>query len=231
MAAKKSPASNGRSGHQVQHFAVRLPAGGELHLHGLDEVALWEESAQRYIDDYALEQQNDLMLVGAILSQQLAMFRAQKRLNGMEPDLDAQGTPTGRYTNTTPTPAEMSAAQSTITKAAEEIRELEKALGIDKKTREAGGQHTVAQYVGDLKQAAREYGIHLSRRLTAYEAFNMELRWKLRLLLNGDPEDRSYHRLTPQSICDWAREELADLEEVDKTYAREKGKIFVGRLS
>jgi hypothetical protein len=126
--------------------------------------------------------------------------------------------------------SDLSASQTTITKAAEEIRELEKALGVDKKTREAGGQHTVANYITDLKAAAREYGIHLSRRLLAYEKFCMDLRWRLRLLANGDAEDRAYHDLTPEKVLKWAAEELAALEEVDRKYAREKGRIYAGRL-
>jgi len=226
-----SSKANGRSSHAGPPILeVELPAGGKLMLHGIDEVAMWTQSRERYVKDYALSQQNDLILVGAILSQQLAMFRAQKRMNGMEPEVDVNGTPTGKYKTAHPTPAEMREAQSTITKCGEEIRELEKSLGIDKKTREAGGQHTVANYVQDLKSAAREYGVHLSRRVLAYEKFAMELRWKLRLLKNGDPEDRSYHRLTEKTICDWARDELAKLEEVDRTYAKEKGRIWVGRL-
>lgn len=48
-------------------FEVELPAGGRLHLHSVEEVDLWEESKQRYVEDYQLTQQNDLLLLGAIL--------------------------------------------------------------------------------------------------------------------------------------------------------------------
>jgi hypothetical protein len=113
-------------------------------LHSIDEVDLWEESAQRYVNDYQLTQQNDLLLLGAILSQQLAMFRAQQRMNGMAPELDDRGLPTGQYKRQEVRVSDLSAAQSTITKASVEIRELEKTLGIDKKAREAGGVHTVS---------------------------------------------------------------------------------------
>jgi hypothetical protein len=58
----------------------------------------------------------------------------------------------------------------------------------------------------------------------------MELRWKLRLLQNGDDEDRKYHNVSEKSICEWAARELAKLEEADKKWAKEKGKVFVGRL-
>jgi hypothetical protein len=199
-------------------------------LHSVDEVDLWEESAQRYVNDYQLSQQNDLLLLGAILSQQLAMFRAQQRMNGMAPKLDDKGLPTGDYKRQEVKVSDLSAAQSTITKASIEIRELEKTLGIDKKAREAGGTHTVQNYVSTLKEAARTYGVHLSKRMQEYEKVMMDMRWRLRLLRNGDPEDRNYHRLTPQSVLDHLEKELERLEELDKTYAKEKHRVFLGRV-
>jgi hypothetical protein len=211
-------------------FQVDLPAGGKLLLHSLEEVDLWEESAKRYMQDYQLTQQNDLLLLGSVLSQQLAMFRAQQRMNGMKPKLDERGVPTGQYVRSELKVNDMGAAQSTIIKASTEIRELEKALGIDKKTREAGGAHTVQNYVTTLKSAARQYGIHLSKRMKAYEQLAMDARWRLRLMRNGDAEDRAYHKLTPQTVCDWLEEELTKLEAIDKEYAREKHAVFVGRF-
>jgi hypothetical protein len=139
--------------------------------------------------------------------------------------------PTGRYDRKELKVADMSAAQSTIMKASAEIRELEKALGIDKKTREAGGTFTVQNYIRTLKEAAREYGIHLSKRVQAYEDVAMEARWRLRLLRQGDAEDRAYHDISEKTICKWLEEQLGHLEEVDKEFAREKGKIFAGRLN
>jgi hypothetical protein len=58
----------------------------------------------------------------------------------------------------------------------------------------------------------------------------MDARWRLRLMRNGDAEDRAYHKLTPQTVCDWLEGELAKLEELDKQYAREKHAVFVGRF-
>jgi hypothetical protein len=188
---------------------VDLPGGGRLELANAEEVDLWNHTAERYITDYGLVKQNDLVLLGAILAQAVALFRAQRDL------ID---------------PKKASAAQGILIKAATEIRELEKALGIDKKTREAGGQHTVADYLTRLKRAGHEKGVHIAERVKAYEAFAMEMRWRLRLLANGDAEDRKYHDVSEKSICEFATRELAKLEELDKTWAKEKGKVFVGRL-
>lgn len=210
-------------------FEVELPAGGKLHLRSLDEVEMWDTSMKRYIDAYHLTEQNDLLTLGAILTQQLVIFRAQQELNGMEAEVNSEGVPTGRYVKAKK-PPDAGAAASRITRASAEIREAEKQLGIDKKSREAGGTHTVADYVTTLKKAARQYGLHVSKRVKEYERVAMEARWRLRLLENGDAEDQAYHDLSPEKFCGWLRDELAKLEQVDRDFANEKGRLFVGRL-
>lgn len=190
-------------------YRVELPAGGELNLNNAEEVALWNDMGRRYIEDYSITKTNDRMLLGAILTQGIHMYRAQRDMQD---------------------PKKASTAQNQVIKAATEIRDLEKALGIDKKTREAGGQHTVGNYVQTLKLAAHERGVHISKRTKAYEEFAMELRWRLRLLHNGDAEDRQYHGVSERSIVAFCDAELGKLEEVDKLFAKERGKVFVGKL-
>jgi hypothetical protein len=215
---------------QEQQFEVERPGGGKLTLIGPDEVEVWEQLRDKYVRDYSLTKANDLALLGAILSQHLIIFRAEQRLNGMEPELDHGGVPTGRYKHNPPSANDIAGAQKAITSASKEIRELESSLGIDKKTREAGGQHTVGDYVTKLKKAAHQMGVHISQRVLAYEEFCMELKWKLRVLQNADDEDKAYEDLSPEKVMEWASKELARLEEVDKKFAKEKGKVFVGQL-
>lgn len=211
-------------------FEVQLPAGGTLQLLSAEEVDMWEVAGKKYREEYSLVKTNDLVMLGALLTQQLALFRAQQRLNGMEPVLDANDVPTGQYKVVKLKATEMRAAQDTVLKASKEIRDLESSLGIDKRSRDAGGQQTTAGYVAFLKRTALEYGIHISKRTLAYEQFCMALRTKLRILANADDEDRAYEGVSEQAILDFARDELVRLEEVDKRYAAEKGKLFVGRL-
>lgn len=215
---------------ELSKFEVELPTGGKLHLLSAEEVQMWEDSERSYKTDYALTKTNDLILLGAILTQQLALFRAQQRINGMEPVLDANNVPTGEYKVEKLKPSELAAAQETVRKASKEIRDIEIALGIDKKNREAGGTQTVPQYVSLLKRAAHEYGVHISKRTLEYERVCMEARTKLRILKNADEEDKAYEGVSEQAILDWLRNELAKLEEIDKKFAKEKGKVFVGKL-
>jgi ABC-type molybdate transport system substrate-binding protein len=212
-------------------FEVELPAGGgKLHLMSADEVKMWDDAAASYRADYGLSKTNDLVLLGALLTQQLALFRAQQRVNGMVPVLDANDVPTGQYKVEPLKASELAAATETARKAGKEIREIEQVLGIDKKTREAGGNQTIPGYVSTLKRAANDYGVHISKRTLAYEKFCMALRTKLRILRNADDEDKSYENISPELVLDWAYQELATLEEVDKKFAKEKGKLVVGKL-
>lgn len=190
-------------------FTVQLPGGGVLTLASADEVDMWNETKDRYIRDYRLTRTNDLILLGALLSQVLTLYRAQKDLSD---EKKAGG------------------AQAMITKAATEIRTAEKALGIDKASRERGGQHTVSDYITTVKRAAHAKGVHISERVKEYERVAMEARWKIRLLRNGDVEDRQYHRITESSIIDWLEKELSKLEEKDKEWAKEQSAIWVGKL-
>lgn len=211
-------------------YTVDMPAGGSMHLISSEEVDLFDHSKDKYIEDYALDKANDLMLLGAILTQQIIMFRAQQRMAGQIAELDDDGKPTGEYKFEEVTSADLSRAQVIVTDCAKEIRELEKALGVDKRTREAGGQHTVGNYVTSLKRAGHSYGVRIVERVKEYEAVMMECRWKLRLLRNGDAEDKAYEDLSPEKFCEWLERALAEIEERDKEWAKDKGKLFAGRL-
>ncbi len=214
----------------VADYQVELPAGGILHLQSPDEVQLWEDSLAKYREDYVLSKQNDLIALGQLLLQQIVSYRCQCMINGMEPALDAGGVPTGSYRRVELDGSDLAAYQKTLTAASVEMRAIEKALGIDKTKREAGGTHTVESYVRTLKRAAYQRGVHISQRTLEYEKVINELRVRLRLLYQGDKEDRAYHNISPKSILDWLREECVRLEDVDKKFSKEKGRVWLGKL-
>lgn len=217
-------------GQNTFQYRVDLPAGGRLFLLSADEVDLWSKSSLRYQEDYHLVNTNDLHVLGAILQQQILAYRAQFLVNGMVAQVDASGVPTGQYIQTKQSVDEMKTAQRMLSDATDQIAKLEKVLGIDKASREAGGQVSVQTYVRTLKRAAHERAIHISKRVMAYEQFVQDLSWRLRVLNNADPEDRAYHDVTPEKICEWAKGEIDALAEVDRKFAAERGALYVGKL-
>jgi hypothetical protein len=218
------------SGLLPDNFEVELPAGGKMYLQSADEVELWAKSMERYMEDYHLANVNDLHMLGAILQQQVLAFRATRALNGMTPELDNNQVPTGRYATQALDADDMGKYTKILNTATGEIRALEKQLGIDKASREADGAVSTQAYLRTLKRAAHARGIHITKRLVAYEGFINDLRWRLRVLENADAEDKAYHDITPEKVLDWAREELAGLEQVDKDFAHEFGKLYIGKL-
>jgi hypothetical protein len=214
----------------IHQFEVELPAGGRLFMLSADEVDLWNKSAERYVEDYHLVNTNDLHVLGAILQQQILAYRSQFLVNGMEAEVDSSGVPTGRYTVSKKSTEDMAIAQKMLTNATDQIAKLEKVLGIDKASREAGGQVSVQTYVRTLKRAAHERGIHISRRILAYEQVIQDCSWRLRVMANADPEDRAYHDLTPEKFCEWLKAEVDSLAEIERKFKAERGALYVGQL-
>jgi hypothetical protein len=214
-----------------QEYVVELPGGGTIHLQSEEEVDRWTTLSESYQRDYKLTKINDLTQLGSLLQQHISMYRAQVGLSGMRQEYDEEGLPTGKWIKDEDRkPADDKRDQEAMNSASKEIREIEKAMGIDAKSRSQTGDETVRDYVTRLKQAGYDYGIHISERVLAFENFTMELRWRLRLEQNGDAEDKAYEDCTPDGICKWARDELAALETVDREFAHDKGKLVLGRL-
>ncbi len=209
-------------------FEVKLPAGGKMHLRDREEVDLWVTLSKKYQRDYRLVKVNDLTMLGTLLLQHLAMFRAQREMSGVQWQEHPDGSP--KLAAIEVKPARMTALGEVVQRASKEIREIERAMGIDAKTRAQQGTQTIPDYLARLKRFGREMGIHISKRTHAYELFVNELRWRVRLAQNGDAEDRAYHEATPDQILKWCREQLEVLEQVDRDFAHEKNKLVVGKI-
>jgi hypothetical protein len=149
----------------------------------------------------------------------------------MEPEVDARRRAHGPLRD-----AELDSDDATATselcEGVSEIRAIEKALGIDKVSRESGGQHTVDNYLRTLKKTPRMSAASTSRkRVLAYEAFVNGLRL-------ATPRPTQRRRRGPRLPRPDAREAPGVVRRTswrrwsrsDKKFAREKGKIFVGKL-
>ena len=208
-------------------YTVELPGGGApLPLQSADEVDRWETLSAAYQDQYQLRMVNDLTNLGTLLVQHINLYRAQLALSGRIPETDEDGLATGRYLQKVLKPAEVKAYQEQITGASKEIREIEKTMGIDKKSREAAGDETLRGWLTTMKARAHRYGLHVATRVKAYEEFAMELRWRLRLNEVGDAEDKHYEDCTEEGIIRWCREQLADLETKDQAFAQEDAVVI-----
>lgn len=212
------------------NFEVEMPGGGRMTLQTIAEVEVFEDAREAYLRDFQISHHSDKLAIGSLLLMHLEIFRNQQRLNGMEPELGPNDVPTGRYVATQVNRTEKQAVLSVLLKMQAEIRDAEKALGVDKKTRDSGGQYDTKAYVAALRDGAGEWGLHLSRRYMAYDAFARALRVRLRMLDTLDPEDLQHENITEATILSYCRASLTKLEEADKKFAHEKGRLIVGKV-
>lgn len=212
-------------------FTVDMPGGGgQMWLSNMPEVDRWQTLEAQYREQYDLRKVNDLTNLGTLLVQQINLYRAQMALSGRIQETDDEGLPTGRMISKVLKPAEVKSHQEAVTAASKEIREIEKAMGIDKKSREQAGDESLRTWLVTMKERAHRYGLHVAGRTKAYEEFAMELRWRLRLNQVGDAEDKQYEDCTDEGVLRWARERLAELEAKDQTFAQEEGALVLGRV-
>lgn len=212
----------------MSDYRVDRPGGGFIYLQSDEEMDLWETLERDYKEQYSLRKVNDLTNLGSLLVQQINLYRAQTALSGRLPELDEEELPTGRHIMKRLKPAEIRLYQETITDTQKEIRAIEREMGIDKKSREQAADETLRGWLSAMKARAHRYGLHVSNRVTAYEQFCMELRWRVRLNASGDAEDKNYEKCTSDEIVTWAREELAKLEAQDVAFAQDEGALVVG---
>lgn len=212
-------------------FLVELPGGGaHIPLQTAEEVDRWQTLEAAYRDQYDLRKINDLTNLGTLLVQQVNLYRAQMGLSGRVPVTDDFGLPTGEYEQRMLKQSEIRSYQDQIQGASKEIREIERTMGIDKKSRDQAGDESLKSWLVQMKARAHRYGLHVSRRVAKYEEFCMELRWRLRLNEIGDAEDKHYEECSEEGIIRWAREQLAELERVDQEFAQEEGALVLGRM-
>ncbi len=204
-----------------------LPGGGVVTLMNISEVNYFDTLKTRYADEYPLTKPNDLSRMSQLLMAELTAFRLMQDAAGQKPKYDAQGNLIGVEMVD---PIERDFAMTNLPKAQAEIRNLENALRIDKKTREGSGQHEVRNYIESLKSAAAEYGVHLSERYTYYDETFNEVSWMLRVLDNADDEDRKYHNVSMESIIAYFRERLSGKEDMDKSFAKDKQALWTGTI-
>jgi hypothetical protein len=227
---KTSIVNDEETGQNVSVYHERLPHGGTITLQNPEEVAYFRGLKKEYEAEYAslLLKPNDRNRLSQLINFELIAHRYTQRMMGTVNVYDGNGNITGIEKVD---PVEMNLITQNLPKVQDEIRKLEGALKIDKRTREGSGEGDIRNYMETLKKAAINYKVHLSKRYEAYDEFVNETRWRLRVIRDADNEDRAYHGLdTPEKFFDWMNEQLRELEEIDKEFAVNKQALWLGKV-
>lgn len=112
-----------------------------------------------------------------------------------------------------------------------EIRQLKKALGLDKETRDKQrGEDSVDAYINALRQRAKEFGYMRDQQTAKAIELFQELSARITLHLKCDDQERREQRCTEHDIIEWiSKQAIAEFEEIDQHFRDVNQKTWIRR--
>ena len=111
-----------------------------------------------------------------------------------------------------------------------EIRQTKKMLGIDKKSREGEGQ-TVADYIENLRQRAKEFGVMRNDQAAKAIELFQELSAFIMLHDNTDDVERKEQHCNQEDIINWIREiAIPEFNEIDAKFRETSQKYWIQEI-
>jgi hypothetical protein len=175
-----------------QGIPVGLPSGAEFLVMTQDEHDYVTDRVQRYSEQLHLTNvsdlaQLDLMIEMELLTHRWALWMSRQK-DYWDEDIN-----------------EVLLSRS-LNDYAGQIRQLKKALGIDKVTRDRQrGEESVAHFLQMLLIRAKEFGINREQMLDMALTLSMQLTSLLTLHDNCTEEERREQHVTAEDLLDWLR--------------------------
>lgn len=188
-------------------FVVTLPSGAPFR-GGLseDEAKYLDDRAKRYVDDNHFVNVSDLQDVDKLVIYELLIMRwSQQIATGFNSD---------------GTVIDDEELRKSMKDLSGELRQLKKALGVDKQTRDKErGEDSVAAYIANLRRRAREFGIKRDEECDkALELFN-QLKALVALHDNADEIEARELKATTKDVIDWIRDvAIPEYDRIDEWF-------------
>jgi hypothetical protein len=201
------PSPEDDDAHEDELVPVSLPSGG-THWVYRREVTYFADLVRRYLADNAVTNISDLQDVDRIVVMETLCWRWGNWLS--------------QRSDYWWDPIDEGDLSKQLKDASAELRNLKKALGIDKVTRDKErGENSISDYLANLRVRARQFGIMRETQLDkALELFN-ELTAKVTLCENTtDDEQRELH-CSAEDVYAWIRDEAIPAYEAIDAHFRE----------
>lgn len=195
---------------------VTTPSGNKIVVLNQGECDYYEQVAKRYQSDNKFSNVSDILELDRILLLELMCHRwGLWLLSGQ----DYQG----RKIN----PTEI---QKSIKDYSSEIRDIKRALGIDKRTRDADSGESVAAYVQNLTIRAKEFGVKRNNEAIKAITILKELEGLITLYENSSPAERKEFNCELEDIKEWIKRKIPEFNAIDESF-RKNQKIWVRELN
>jgi hypothetical protein len=201
---------------KIEAVSVSGASGSEFRVLNVEEAAWFEESLQKYTQQYSFENVADLQDLDRLLSMELLSYRWA---NWMIRDSDYDGASFDEKS--------VSANKDKMEKS---IVQLKAHLGIGRKNRVESEQQSVADYMTELLRRAEEFGVHRDTQNAEILNWFMELRARIGLHDRSDDEERTHNKVHLDQIIEWIRDELIPAVDKIDDHFRENQKYWIKDL-
>jgi hypothetical protein len=201
----------------TKEITVVGPAGGTWIALTDDEQRFFEDLCRKYTEDYAFQNVSDLADLERIIQGEVLSQRYNRYLSTGED-----------YWGDTITVKEY---EDALKSKSGELRQLKKALGIDRISRQKDSSDSLSDYIAKLLERAREFGVMRNDQTTAALTTFMELRSLVTLHDNSNEEERRTQGCTMEDIFDWLREyAFPEFDQVDREFVESSQRYWIQEM-
>jgi len=201
---------------EVDAVTVEGVSGTEFQVLTTEEAVWFENSLTKYTEQYSFDNIADLQDLDRLLSMELLSYRWA---NWLIRDADYDG-------NT----YDEKAVRDSKDKVEKSILALKAHLGIGRKNRVESEQQSVGDYLQNLLQRSKEFGVHRDTQNAEILNWYMELRSKVGLWERSDDEERAHNKVHLDQIFEWIRTEMIPAVDKLDDHFRENQKYWVKSL-
>lgn len=213
-----APSSTGLVQSVMNPVEVKTPSGQIIRVLGDIEREFYEGKAQHYTDENEFTNASDLLDLDRLLFYELAIFRATYWL--------AQGTDYDGFAVNVP------ALQKNLKETSDQLSRVKTDLGLTKSARDKATAEDVGTYIKELKQRAREFGVHRETQLGK----GIELCKQLFSIVGAfdradDVEKAKLGFEDADAVLEWIRDTMKpEFDEVDEYFRTNHQKYWVRKV-
>lgn len=200
----------------LQLYLVDSPSGSTILLQNESEASYYERQRDKYLQDNRFTNVSDVEDLSRLLTLEVMVHRWSNWLTQGFDYLVARVNETELKTN--------------IKEYSIEIRLVKASLGIDRAQREKDKGETVGDYVANLVERAKEFGVHRDEQYAKAVTYLWDLISQIQTHDRCDETERRELDLTSDSIIDWVRTSVIPEWDAMNNAFRANQKVWISEL-
>lgn len=182
-----------------------------------EEKIWWEAVRDRYLADNKFSNISDLQDMDRVLQMELIMYRYGRWVTDGN-DYDGQA-------------VDETQLNKDIRDYNKEVRALKDSIGIDKKSRDKDRGDSIAAYIENLRQRAKEFGVMRNEQATMAITLMKKIQSLIELYDNCDDYEKEQNKYSAEELFGWIRNvAIPQFDEIDKNFRETNQKYWIREM-